>query len=89
MKVWTVTSCESNESLDCEVYATEQEALAGYLRAMGLGDSKRWKKLVDLYWNDINTFEEKIMDYLDDNYPGNMYRLYEHEIELSTEEASK
>lgn len=82
MKVWTVTSTENNETLDCTVYPTEQKALEGYLFAIGLGDDEEfWDQMVALYWKDAGAFDEKINDYLDEYYPGNMYRLYEHEIE--------
>lgn len=79
MKVWSVTASRSNEFVECEVFATEQQGLEGYLEAMNAPRKKR-EHLIRLYWDDINAFDEWVDEYLEDS--GDMYALDEHNLDI-------
>ena len=86
MKIWTVSSTRANESLDCEVFETEQKGLEGYLDAIGIDRAEdEWRHFTELYWKDIDAFEEQTNDYIEEYLPSDMYRLYEHEINVEAE----
>lgn len=87
MNIWTVCATRANESLDCQVFETEQAGLEGYLDAMGVPREERdlWHHLIRLYWEQIDSFDEWVEGYIEANYPGDMYRLTQHNINVGDE----